>query len=220
VTFAIYGVPISPLVVTDPARNAAVIYSERASEAEEIARAVSSAYANHAGIACYLMTGSDLKRACLAGTISNAAAVGKTIREARAAGRDVAAAVLKQTNGWLLARGKVARITAETRAGFDFGTVEIKTNGRVSLRVATKNENMIAWRGDRPAAIVPDLICYLDDSGQPLTNADLREGMLVSVIGIQSDPKWRNPEAYRVFENALRPLGYEGEYIPIERLTN
>ncbi len=218
VTFAIYGVRISPLVVADPACNAAVIYSERASEAEAIARAVSSSYANHAGIACYRMTGAELKRSSLAGTISNAAAVGKTIREARAAGHDAAGAVLKQTNGWLLAHGRVARITADTRAGFDFGTVEFAGDGSIALRVTTKNENMIAWRGDRPAAIVPDLICYLDDSGQPLTNADLREGMSVNVLGIKSNPKWRNPEAYGVFANALSQLGYEGEYVPIERL--
>jgi DUF917 family protein len=165
------------------------------------------------------MTGADLKRTALAGTISQASAVGKTIREAKAAGRDVAAAVLRQTNGSLLAHGTVARIAADTRAGFDFGVVEIVENGRVALRVTTKNENMIAWRGNQPAAIVPDLVCYLEDSGQPLTNADLREGMSVHVIGMQAHSKWRNPEAYGVFAPTLRQLGYDGEYIPIERLS-
>lgn len=218
-TFAIFGVPISPLTVADAAANAAVVYTESPSDAERIGRVIAVSYGNHAGIACHPMTGKTLKEVALAGTVSFAGRVGEVIRRAKESGSDAAEAVLQMTNGYLLARGTVAKVTAETREGFDFGSVEIAEEGKSErLRIGTKNENMIAWRGDKPVAIVPDLICFLGEAGDPLTNADMREGMRVSVIGLKSDPKWRQPKAWSVFEHALGQLGHSGPYVPIEEL--
>jgi uncharacterized protein len=217
-TFAIFGVPISPLVIADPANNMAVVYAENPSVGEELGRAISTVFGSHSGIACHFMKGSKLKEVALAGTVSLAQRVGETIRKAKDSGADVTQAVLDITGGYLLARGDVTQMVAETRGGFDFGKVVVEDKQGEPLVIGTKNENMFAHRGGKLVAVVPDLICFLEESGMPLTNADVREGMKVSVIGIRCHDKWRLPEAVHVFDHALSQMGYEGGYTPIEEL--
>ena len=107
----------------------------------------------------------------------------------------------------------VEKRTEEVKAGFDYGKVFVK-----DVVIDYKNENMIAWRNDKPIAMVPDLICWLTTDGEPLTNADVREGLEVVVIGAKAHEKWRVPGGFDVFRHVLKLLGYEGEYKPIEEL--
>ena len=81
-----------------------------------------------------------------------------------------------------------------------------------------QNENMIAFRGEKLLAVVPDLICSVDAKGNPLTNADIKEGMEVQYIGFAANPAFRTPAVFGLFTTILETLGYEKNFVPIEEL--
>jgi DUF917 family protein len=211
--FYIHGIPISPLSLADSKGNSAILYPTDAYMAEELGRAVTTVFGMTAGIACHPMTGKQLKEAVIPGTLSLAEKVGKGIREAKESGKDVVKAATQSIEAIVLARGKVAKKTEEVRAGFDYGRVFVE-----DIVVDYKNENMIAWRKDKPIVMVPDSICWLTTDGEPLTNADIKEGLEVAVLVRKAHEKWRVPRGFDVFRHVLKLLGYEGEYKPIEKL--
>jgi len=211
--FSVHNLPIAPVTVADPYGNYAVLYPINPQMAEKMARGITVEFGMKAGLACHPMTGWQMKKAVIAKTYTMAEKVGRAIREAKEKGKDPVEAVVKVTGGWKLAQGKVKKKEVETKGGFDYGKVYVG-----DIRVDYKNENMIAWKGNKPIAIAPDLICWLSTDGRPLTNADIKEGLEVAVIGIKADERWRKPEGLAVFRPVLAELGYTGEYIPIEKL--
>ncbi len=211
--YYIHGVPIAPISMADSKGNSAILYPTDAYMGEELGRAVTTVFGMTAGLVCHMMTGKQLKEAVVPGTLSLAEKVGKSIREAKLSGRDIVDAVIKSIDAVVLARGKVAKKTEEVKAGFDYGRVFVE-----DIVVDYKNENMIAWRKNKPIAMVPDSICWLTTDGEPLTNADIKEGLEVAVIGKKAHEKWRVPGGFDVFRHVLKLLGYEGEYQPIEEL--
>ncbi len=124
--------------------------------------------------------------------------------------------LIESFDGHLLGKGRVASVQSETKGGFDFGTVEVE--GELPIRVVFQNENMIAFRGERLLAVVPDLICTVAANGDPLTNADIREGMEVTYIGFAANPVFRTSAAFELFTRILETLGYREGFVPIERL--
>lgn len=209
--FYIHGIRIAPLSLADSKGNSAILYPTDAYMAEELGRAVTTVFGMTAGLVCHAMTGKQLKEAIIPGTLSLAEKVGKNSRAAKRAGEDIVEAAVKSIDGIVLARGKVTKKTEEVKAGFDYGKVFVE-----DIIVDYKNENMIAWKGNKPIAMVPDLICWLKTDGEPLTNADIKEGMEVVVIGTKAHKKWRTPAGFKVFTHVLESIGYTGEYIPIE----
>lgn len=208
--FYIHGIPVSPISLADSKGNSAILYVTDAYMGEELGRAVTTVFGMTAGLACHLMTGKQLKEVVIPGALSLAEKVGKGIREAKASGRDVVEAATKAIDGIVLARGKIAKKTEEVKAGFDYGRVFVE-----DIIVDYKNENMMAWRKDKPLVTVPDSICWLRTDGEPLTNADVAEGMDVAVIGKKAHEKWRTPEGFKVFEHVLESIGYKGGYVPV-----
>jgi len=52
----------------------------------------------------------------------------------------------------------------------------------------------------------------------PLTNADIKEGMNVTVIGLKAPDRWRVPAGFDVFRKALEAMGFKEGYKKIEEL--
>lgn len=208
--FYIHGIPVSPISLADSKGNSAILYVTDAYMGEELGRAVTTVFGMTAGLACHLMTGKQLKEVVIPGALSLAEKVGKGIREAKESGKDVVEAATKAIGGIVLARGKIAKKTEEVKAGFDYGRVFVE-----DIIVDYKNENMMAWRKDKPLVTVPDSICWLRTDGEPLTNADVAEGMDVAVIGKKAHEKWRTPEGFKVFKHVLESIGYKGGYVPV-----
>ncbi|RLE08468.1 DUF917 domain-containing protein [Candidatus Aerophobetes bacterium] len=216
--FSINNIPVSPTALADDSNIWVVINAEDPFKMEDLARAVTTALGMQAGIVCHIMTGKEMRKAAIPGTVSKAEKVGKAIREAKESGKDPVEAVLSIVDGFVLGKGMVTNVSTETRGGFDFGKVTIKGDGK-TLRVDYKNENMMAWRDGELVAMVPDGICYISLDGQPLTNADIKEGMNVAVIGVKAPDRWRVPDGFNVFRRVLEAMGYKGEYKKIEELN-
>lgn len=216
--FYINNIPVSPTALADDKNIWAVLNAEDTFKMEELARAVTVALGMQAGIVCHKMTGKQMKQAVIPSTVTKAEEVGKAIREAKKAGKDPVESVMCVLDGLLLGKGKVTSITTETKGGFDFGKVSVAAEGG-TVSVDYKNENMLAWKDDRLVAVVPDNICYISTDGQPLTNADIEEGMEVAVIGTRAPDRWRVPEGFDVFKKVLEAIGYKEGYKKIEDLN-
>jgi len=216
--FCINNIPISPTALADNTNIWVVINAEDPFKMEDLARAVTTELGMQAGIVCHIMSGKEMKKVVITGTISKAEEVGKAIREAKEANKDPVEAVLGIVGGFVLGKGTVTNVSTETKGGFDFGKTTIEGDGR-TIRIDYKNENMLAWKDGRLVAMVPDGICYISLDGQPLTNADIEKGMDVAVIGIKAPDEWRVPAGFDVFRRVLEALGYRGEYKKIEELN-
>ncbi len=211
--FHVHRIPIAPTTLADAHGNFAVLYPKNPPMAEKMARGITVAFGMQAGIACHPMAGWQLKESVIPEIHTRAEKVGRAMREAKKKGKDPVKAVVKATGGYEIARGKVKKKEVETRGGFDYGKVYV-----ADVRVDYKNENMIAWKAKKPVVISPDLTCWMTTEGRPLTNADIKKGLDVAVIGVKAHERWRTPEGLAVYRPVLEELGYTGKYIPIEKL--
>ncbi|MDR7556715.1 MAG: DUF917 domain-containing protein [Armatimonadota bacterium] len=223
-TAALAGVPLCPVAICDSWGNRLVLREAHSLPvAERIGKLLSMATrlpdprltCAHAG---YLMTGADLRRVAIPGTLSRALAVGRAIRTARDAGQDPLAAAAAALGAWVLFTGVVTAHPWESREGYMVGETLIEgrdaSRGR-HLRIWYKNENHAAWLDGRPVATSPDLIMVADaQTGEPYTNTDLPVGATVGVLVAPAPAVFRTPQGLA----ALGPahFGLEVSYTPIE----
>lgn len=186
--------------------------------AEALVRAMAVASKNVVGAADYVATGGELKGAVIPDAISYALKIGRTYREAKEGGRDVAAEIAAAGGGFPLFKGKVRDFSWWDQDGFTFGNTYIDGEGSYAdstYRIWFKNENIVAWRDDEIDVTVPDLICVFNaDRGEPVINPHYETGMRVSVIGLPAPKEWRTERGLEVF--GPKHFGYDIEYVPIE----
>ncbi|WP_374944392.1 DUF917 domain-containing protein [Sphingomonas sp.] len=221
--FSIDGIAATPAILMDDSGNSVVIEAASDKMAEELCRVVTGAMGAVAFGSFYPMSGGQLKRCGVLRTLTQTRDIGRSIRLARTAGRDVFAdliEVLERRDGRparVLFDGRIVDVMRETRDGWHWGRVtlhELTDAGQV-FTVDIQNEFIAARRNDETVAIVPDLIAILDrETGEPLTGEMLAYGQRVKVIGYAADAKLRQPESL----NVLGPLafGLDEPFIAIE----
>jgi DUF917 family protein len=163
----------------------------------------------------------EMKEVLVRGTLTKCLAIGRAIRQARDKGEDPVDAVLEVTGGWRLFEGIVTDKEWEDRDGYMFGTTHITGAGayeQQTLDVWFKNENHVSWLNGKPWVCSPDLLTLVyRETGEGISNADIKEGDEVVALGI------RGLEAFRT-EFGLnecagpRYFGFDIDYVPIERL--
>ncbi|MCC7181688.1 MAG: DUF917 domain-containing protein [Acidobacteria bacterium] len=190
---------------------------------EDLGRAIAVASGGGASAAT-AMAAKDLKRGLIAGSLSEAITLGRTVREAREQGRDPIAALVKVTNGHKLFQGIVTASEDRGERGFSWSDVEIRGTNEFAghtYKVYVKNENIVAWLDGKPDAMSPDFIANLDpktgDSINPPTLGSYVVNEEVVLIGWPNAPKqWRTPKGIEVF--GPRHFGFDFDYVPIEEL--
>ena len=224
-TFSVYGVPGSPLVVTNEYGDSAIIETRDNVMMEWIARGVTIRMGGAAYIAEYAMDGKTAKRTSVPGTLSLARKIGACIRLARTEHRDPFAALLDllPTTAYgfakIIFRGKISDVQRETTQGFARGRSRIEglDGWTGTMEIDIQNENLIARVDGEIKAIVPDLICVLDsETAEPITTETLRYGQRVTVMGVAVPPIMRTPEALAVF--GPKGFGFDVPFTPIETL--
>ena len=144
------------------------------------------------------------------GGISMALALGEAIIAAQSRGGSaVIDAICKQTQGQIIASGKVKRNTlVYTNEAFDVGTVEIG-EGASKCVIHVMNEHMAVFnaQGER-VACYPDVITTLDTDGKPVSAGKLREGLEVSILHVSKQhiplsSSVTDPSVYPIVEKAL-----------------
>lgn len=225
-TFGVYGVPGSPLVVSDAAGHTALIETGTDNvQMESFARAVTIRMGGASYIAEYSMSGADVKRTAIPGTLSLARDLGRAVREAKEAHSDAFAALIQAVRNSIygyarpLYSGKIVDVSRAVVDGFTAGTVVIEPFDAGSPMVIDfRNENIVAKVDGRTVAIVPDLITILDlDSATAITTEALRFGQRVRVLAIATPPIMRTPEALEVW--GPHAFGLDEPWVPVEELA-
>jgi len=128
-TFAVYGVPGTPMAITNEYGDCALVETRDNKMMEWIARGVTIRMGGAAYISEYAMTGEQVKRTSVPNTLTLALKIGRCIREARQRHVNPFQALIEllpQTPysfGKIIYRGKIVDIFRETRAGFAAGII-------------------------------------------------------------------------------------------------
>lgn len=162
-------------------------------------------------------TGAEVKRHAIHNTTSQAIALGREVRRARAAHADPVAAALAAANGKLLFRGKIADVQRLATEGFLRGTTRIEgvDNDRgASFDIAFQNEFAVAWRDGQIVVTTPDIISLLDsESGEAIGTESLRYGQRVSAIALPASPVLRTSKG--IAHVGPRAFGHDTDYITV-----
>jgi len=220
-TFHLYGVSATPMVIADEKGNILILETINNNWTESLARSATVVMGGAVMISLYPLTGKQLKESGIKNIMSYSARIGKTIRNAWRSGEDPVKALLGVTGGIELFKGKVVDVLRRTEGGFARGDAHIEGiedyKGE-TMTVKFQNENLIAMRGDRVVAMVPDLICIVNlETAIPITTEGLRYGHRVLVLGIPCDPKWRTPMGIETV--GPRYFKYDFDYVPVEKLA-
>lgn len=219
-TFAIYGVAPTPGALADPRGHEAIFDKiDDPVTLERYARAVTIQMGGAAGYAFPPMTGAEVKRTAIPGTVTLAVEIGRAVRRARAALRNPVDAALSVSGGERLFHGKIVDVERRLLGGFARGVLQLEGSGPDagrSLRIDFQNENLIARTEEGEIlAVVPDLICLVDeDSAEPITTEIVRYGLRVVALGIPAPEMLKTPESLAVVGPGA--FGYSDvEYVPL-----
>src|SRR5215207_4531665 len=130
-TFHIYGVPGTPMVVTNDHNDQTVIDTHDNYMMEWLARGITIRMGGVAYIAEYAMDGATAKRTSVAGTIGVGLKIGRAIRHAREHHLDPFAHLIETLSetsyspAHVIFSGKVVEVFRRTSEGFAKGTVRI-----------------------------------------------------------------------------------------------
>ena len=191
---------------------------------EDIGRAIAVASGGGATITMTPMSGEQLHRGVIPGNLSEAILFGKTVREARQAGKDPIAALLDVSNGYKLFQGIVTKSDERGDRGFNWVDVEIEGINEYAghtYKVFVKNENIVAWLDDEVDVISPDYIYNLNpETGESTTGGGGVGGYPLDVevvmVGVPAPEQWRSKKGIELI--GPRHFGFDFEYTPIEKL--
>jgi uncharacterized protein len=205
------GIDATPMAIVDEKGNRGVLDTISNHWAERLARTATIDMGCSSIISLFAMSGADLRRGWVPGTLSLCDEVGRTIAAARREHRDPVAAVVGVLGGRVLHTGKVVDVARRTATGFarGEGTVEgVGEDAGSSMLLHFQNEHLIAERDGTIEATTPDLIMVLEtDTGEPITTEGLRFGQRVSVLAAPCDPRWHTPEGLELV--GPRYFGYD-----------
>jgi uncharacterized protein len=169
-----------------------------------------------------LLPAAEAARCVVRGSCEAAFQAGRTLREARASGRDPVEAVVERLGGILAFQGTVERTEEDPASGYQFRlcTHHLRGTGASKGRTCSiwvKNEHHVLWVDGEPLVTSPDIIAVLArPAGRPLTNAEIQPGLEVAVIGAPPlDPRWRTPEGIDLFGPPA--FGFTFDYRPVDR---
>jgi hypothetical protein len=202
-TFSINGLAIAPAAIVDIHHNTAIWTRVRdAKTLEDQARAVTIRMGGSAGFAFPLLSGAETKQAAIPMTITLARRIGDAVRSARREHRSPIDAIFAETAGQVLFTGKVVDIERRMAAGFARGVLTLDGLGEdrgERLVIDIQNEYLIARTQERVVAVVPDLICIVDQqTAEPVSTEVLRYGLRVVVLGMPAPDPLKTPEGLAI----------------------
>jgi DUF917 family protein len=223
VSYNIYGVPCTPAAIADEHLDSLVVTTGTAKRAEDLIRVASIEMGCSVLMASYAMTGRDVKRTAVRGTMTLALEIGRAIARGRQTGDPISAllAFLRTTEYYnrcgVAFSGKVVDLRRETTGGFARGYCRLGAldgSGR-SMEVMFQNEHIVAREDGRVRVIVPDLICMVDaETAEPIPVESLKYGQRIKVLGVSAPPLLRTPEALAVI--GPHAFGVTDPYVQFE----
>ncbi len=220
-TVHVYDVPMYPSVMVTSTGNIVVVreYSD-IDDYEAIARYLSVLDGRSVAVVDTPLDKGKAMKVIVKDTISLAYRLGREVYRAREEGRNPVKAIVEVLGGWKIFEGVVGRYEWRDEHGFLVGEVEVsgidEWKGR-KLKTWIKNEHIMAWLDGEPIVMPPDLISFVLDDGEPVTNTDLQEGFKVHVIAARAPEVWRTSKGLELF--GPRHFGFDYDYVPVEELV-
>ena len=222
-SFLGHGVSLTPMPLAGEDGTRIVVRDGDLFLADAVGRCVAGRKAGFLANAHYGMSGADLKRSVVGGSITRALELGRLV-QGLVPGDDPLARVSEFVGGRPLFRGRVQSRREIEQQGFFTACVELEGSAEYAgerLSLIIKNEIMCAKVGDRPLVLFPDLVYVLDPgSGEGVMSVELIPGREVGVLGAPCAPVLR--EAIRSDDGraafAADRYGEDYDYVPIEQL--
>jgi len=217
-TYFIKGLSICPAAVATNFGESMILESACDDfRAEEIIRSIAVVSDNEVGVVDHPMSGKVYRDSVIPGAITMAEEIGRIVREKRAeGGRRVADTIAETYGGRYLFQGTLKEAPWEMTGGFNIGTIALEGMADFAGQrydIAFKNETMVASRNGEPEVMVPDLICLIDENGEPFTIPNFRDGMEINVFALPAHEYWRSDKGLSIF--GPRAMGYEVDYQPL-----
>lgn len=226
VTFNIFGAQATPAALVNEHGDTVLIHTESVYRAETLVRSTAMAMGGSCFVCCYPMSGELVKQCLIRSTLEIALSVGRAITRARREAVDIVSALrdcFRTTDHYgafrTLFRGKVIDIERKTEGGFTKGTAILTGEGpeQGPVTLTFQNEFLAIQNGSSMLAMVPDLICAVDQfCAEPVTVESLRYGQRLTLLGIGAPPILRTPEALTVIGPQV--FGIAEHFIGIEQL--
>ena len=224
-TTHIKGLPLTPLSIVSPFGDI-IILKESVDDfrVEDICRYIAIISGGKCELARCPASGKDIREAVVPLSISNTIEVGRSVRLAKAEGRDPIEALINALKGYKLFEGKVKSFEREEKGAFMWGTIEIDGTGDYKnhkLKIWFKNELLVSWRDGKPFVTCPDTISVVDaKTAEGLSNwgDEYKEGREVVVIGKRAHELWRTEKGLELF--SPKHFGFDIEYTPIEQIVS
>ena len=205
-SFRLGGVKITPCSIVSSAGRRIDILGHTPEEAEEVIRTLMRTAGGWAAFAGYSMTGTDIRRAGIPGSLRRALDLGTGLTSAlksRGNARDAIEVFARETtSASLIAHGRIVEVTwrnahdkqhIERRAGSI--VVESAADGRF-LRIEAQSEYLLLMEAGEVLAATPDIIDVLDArTGTPIVAEALLPGFAVCVITVKAPQTWHSSGA-------------------------
>jgi len=220
-TVHIFDIPMYPSVIVSETGNV-VLVKEYADidDYESIARYLSVLSGRFVAVVDTPMKKADAEKAVVKGTLSKCLKLGQSVVEAREMGRDPVKAIAEVLEGWVVFKGVVEKYEWRSEGGFLKGEAVVKGVGKYTgktLKSWIMNEHIMVWVDGKPIVMPPDLFMLVLDDGTPITNTELREGMVVNGIAAKAPAVWRTKKGLELF--GPRHFGLDHDYVPVEELV-
>ena len=215
-SFYVEGIPRAPVAVATQFGDTMIIKDVVDDmRCEDIIRSIAVASGNKIGVADHAVTGEQLRHAIIPHTLSYAMEIGKVMRLAKAQGKNVAEKICEAVDGKILFTGTVTKTFYEEEGGFVLGEIHLSGTGnykKENYGIWFKNENLVAYRNGKVDVSCPDLICVIDDAGNPVTNPYARSGQKLTVFALPAPAVWKTEDGIDVL--GPRSFGFHFDYIP------
>ncbi|MCF6212974.1 MAG: DUF917 domain-containing protein [Flavobacteriaceae bacterium] len=221
VTFTLHGIPVSPITQADEKGNKNVYHTIDNVWGETLVGATTIQMGGSCAIACYPMSGAQVKKSAVQGIISHAQTLGEAVLNAKKNQKNPISSLIEKAKAIQLFSGKISNISIKTEGRWNKGVCEImglgKDNGS-SLELNFQNEFLMAKKDGVPVAITPDLIVLIDaENAHPITAESIQYGTRVIVLGMKADKQWRTHAGITL--GGPEKFGYSEKFIPIEDLN-
>ena len=223
-SFGVAGMSPFPILIMNEHLETVMIEASNPIRGEKITRTALVELGGAVIATHYPMSGRQAKDHAIPGTITLALGVGRAILAARREKTSPFEAILDYLRdnqpsmfGRVLFEGKVADVSRNHVGGYNIGAGTLEGSSDTAT-FSFQNEYLYLRQGDRPLAIVPDLVCFLDqETAEPVTCELLRYGQRVTVMGFSCAPCFRTeaglaacgPGSFRLSDT----------YVPIEQLA-
>ncbi|WP_227761923.1 DUF917 domain-containing protein [Zhaonella formicivorans] len=225
-SFIGHGISLTPMPLADHKGNT-IIVTESANSIfpDQIGRWMVTNGGGLGGNVHYPMSGAELKRAVVPKTITKAMEIGKIVIKAREKGQDPVKAFIEYSNGIHFLKGQVVKVSGEDRGGFYLTVVELQGQGLFEghqAKLVIKNETMALWVDGELKVLFPDMVCMLTEDGRGIMSVEIKEGMVMNLVGMPCHPRLRASATSDIGQEAFSPARYgfpELVYQPLEELN-